>query len=201
MPIWLELRRALLANYGTTVREIDMTDAIRPLIAGNWKMNGLKSSMAEFEAMMAGAGALAGKADLLVCPPATLIAGFRRQGAAVRKRRGRRPGLPPKCLGRPYRRSLGGNAGGCRRQRHHRRPFRAARRPWRERCAGAAEGGSRLARGARRNRLHRRDPSAARCRADAGYLRRRSSRVRCRMVRQRPIWWWPMSRSGRSAPG
>ena len=45
-----------------------MTDAIRPLIAGNWKMNGLKSSLAEFEAMIAGAGALAGKADLLVCP-------------------------------------------------------------------------------------------------------------------------------------
>src|SRR2546423_9900733 len=53
-----------------------MTDAIRPLIAGNWKMNGLKSSLAEFEAMIAGAGALAGKADLLVCPPATLIAAF-----------------------------------------------------------------------------------------------------------------------------
>src|SRR4051794_6574877 len=53
-----------------------MTDAILPLIAGNWKMNGLKSSLGEFEAMIAGAGALAGKADLLVCPPATLIAGF-----------------------------------------------------------------------------------------------------------------------------
>ena len=53
-----------------------MTDAIRPLIAGNWKMNGLKASMAEFDAMLAGAGAFAGKADLLVCPPATLIAAF-----------------------------------------------------------------------------------------------------------------------------
>ena len=53
-----------------------MTDAIRPLIAGNWKMNGLKASMAEFEAMLAGAKALAGKADLLVCPPATLVAAF-----------------------------------------------------------------------------------------------------------------------------
>jgi triosephosphate isomerase len=53
-----------------------MTDTIRPLIAGNWKMNGLKSSMVEFEAMLAGAPALVGKADLLVCPPATLIAGF-----------------------------------------------------------------------------------------------------------------------------
>src|SRR5665647_3404647 len=53
-----------------------MTDAIRPLIAGNWKMNGLKSSLAEFEAMLAGASDVADKADLLVCPPATLIADF-----------------------------------------------------------------------------------------------------------------------------
>jgi triosephosphate isomerase (TIM) len=53
-----------------------MTDAIRPLIAGNWKMNGLRSSTGEFEAMLAGAPGVAGKADLLVCPPATLIAAF-----------------------------------------------------------------------------------------------------------------------------
>src|SRR4029078_25181 len=53
-----------------------MTDAIRPLIAGNWKMNGLKSALGEFEAMIAGAGAWSGKADLWVSPPATLIAGF-----------------------------------------------------------------------------------------------------------------------------
>jgi triosephosphate isomerase (TIM) len=64
-----------------------MNDGIRPLIAGNWKMNGLKASMAEFDAMLAGAGAFAGKADLLVCPPATLIATFaekaRGKGVAV----------------------------------------------------------------------------------------------------------------------
>src|SRR6202023_3038133 len=53
-----------------------MTDAIRPLIAGNWKMNGLKASMAEFEAMLAGAPGVAARADLLVCPPATRIAAF-----------------------------------------------------------------------------------------------------------------------------
>ena len=53
-----------------------MTDAIRPLIAGNWKMNGLKASLGEFDAMLAGAGKVAAKADLLVCPPATLIAAF-----------------------------------------------------------------------------------------------------------------------------
>jgi triosephosphate isomerase len=54
----------------------DMTDAIRPLIAGNWKMNGLRASLGEFEAMLAGAAEVAAKADLLVCPPATLIAAF-----------------------------------------------------------------------------------------------------------------------------
>src|SRR5580658_8266595 len=57
-------------------RNSDMTDAIRPLIAGNWKMNGLKASAAEFDAMLAGAAKVAAKADLLVCPPATLIAAF-----------------------------------------------------------------------------------------------------------------------------
>jgi triosephosphate isomerase (TIM) len=53
-----------------------MPNAIRPLIAGNWKMNGLKSSSVEFEAMLVGAPDVAAKADLLVCPPATLIAAF-----------------------------------------------------------------------------------------------------------------------------
>ena len=53
-----------------------MTTAIRPLIAGNWKMNGLKASLAEFEAMLAGTASVAAKCDLLVCPPATLVAVF-----------------------------------------------------------------------------------------------------------------------------
>jgi triosephosphate isomerase len=59
-----------------------MTDAIRPLIAGNWKMNGLRASAAEFEAMLAGASGVAGKADLLVCPPATLMASFAEKARA-----------------------------------------------------------------------------------------------------------------------
>jgi len=61
-----------------------MTDAIRPLIAGNWKMNGLKSSLAEFEAMLAGASEVAAKADLLVCPPATLIADFAQRARGIK---------------------------------------------------------------------------------------------------------------------
>jgi triosephosphate isomerase len=54
---------------------------ITPLVAGNWKMNGLSASEGELAKIVNGAGALAGKADLMVCPPATLIA---QSAAAVR---------------------------------------------------------------------------------------------------------------------
>ena len=47
----------------------------RPLVAGNWKMNGLKASVGELDKIIAGAKKLA-NVDLLVCPPATLIARF-----------------------------------------------------------------------------------------------------------------------------
>lgn len=47
----------------------------RPLIAGNWKMNGLKGSLAELEKIIAGSAELS-KVDILVCPPATLIPSF-----------------------------------------------------------------------------------------------------------------------------
>src|SRR6201993_1875674 len=58
--------------------------ARRPLVAANWKMNGLKASIAELEKIIAGARALAA-VDLVVCPPATLIASFaaKAQGTAV----------------------------------------------------------------------------------------------------------------------
>ena len=48
----------------------------RPLVAGNWKMNGLKASAAELTKIVRGFGDLAPKTDVLVCPPATLIAAF-----------------------------------------------------------------------------------------------------------------------------
>ena len=44
----------------------------RPLVAGNWKMNGLRSSVAELNRIVQGARALTA-VDLLVCPPATLL--------------------------------------------------------------------------------------------------------------------------------
>jgi len=49
--------------------------ARRPLVAGNWKMNGLRASIGELEKIIAGARKL-GNVDVMVCPPATLIAGF-----------------------------------------------------------------------------------------------------------------------------
>jgi triosephosphate isomerase len=58
-----------------------MTDAVRPVIAGNWKMNGLKASMVEFEAMLRGAPEVLYKTDLLVCPPLTLLATFAAKAA------------------------------------------------------------------------------------------------------------------------
>jgi triosephosphate isomerase (TIM) len=47
----------------------------RPLVAGNWKMNGLKSSAAELDKLVKAADGLA-RLDLMVCPPATLVAQF-----------------------------------------------------------------------------------------------------------------------------
>lgn len=56
----------------------------RPLVAGNWKMNGLKGSLGEFAAIVDGYdAALAAKADLLVCPPATLLSAFAAAAGAV----------------------------------------------------------------------------------------------------------------------
>jgi len=56
---------------------------MRPLIAGNWKMNGLSSALAEIEAVARIASETKPPADILICPPATLIA---RAAAAARGR-------------------------------------------------------------------------------------------------------------------
>jgi triosephosphate isomerase len=49
---------------------------VRPLVAGNWKMNGLKAAASELARMIQGAADLAGKADLMICPPATQLMNF-----------------------------------------------------------------------------------------------------------------------------
>lgn len=47
---------------------------IKALVAGNWKMNGLKAQLSEAEAVAAGIGSGVSGADVMLCPPATLIA-------------------------------------------------------------------------------------------------------------------------------
>jgi triosephosphate isomerase len=52
-----------------------MTSKPSPIVAGNWKMNGLVGALAELQAIRdAVAAGGAGKAEIVVCPPATLVA-------------------------------------------------------------------------------------------------------------------------------
>ncbi len=61
-----------------------MTPGIRPLVAGNWKMNGLEASLSEIMAMAARFDAgLRERTDLLVCPPATMIAAAARAASGT----------------------------------------------------------------------------------------------------------------------
>jgi triosephosphate isomerase (TIM) len=57
----------------------------RPMVAGNWKMNGLTASAAELDRIIQGARDLTA-VDLMVCPPVTLLARFAAvaQGSPVR---------------------------------------------------------------------------------------------------------------------
>ncbi|MEL7032892.1 MAG: triose-phosphate isomerase, partial [Pseudomonadota bacterium] len=46
---------------------------VRTLIAGNWKMNGLKSSLSETDKVVSALADYPDTADCLICPPSTLI--------------------------------------------------------------------------------------------------------------------------------
>ncbi len=59
--------------------------AHRPLVAGNWKMNGLAASIGELEKIIAGARILgSANVDIMVCPPATLVASFAKAANGTR---------------------------------------------------------------------------------------------------------------------
>ena len=147
--------------------------ALRKLIAGNWKMNGLR---ADGLALGARPGAAAPSAsrlgcDLLVCPPATLVWRSPRRSPAAASRVGGQD-----C----HATANGAHTGeisaemlqGCRLQPRHPRPFRAPHRSWRDRRAGPRQGRGGAARRAARHRLRRRDPAQSASRAGA----RRASR-------------------------
>lgn len=51
-----------------------MPHSKRPLVAGNWKMNGLRESLEEVKKICAAAAdGGAGRAEILICPPVTLL--------------------------------------------------------------------------------------------------------------------------------
>lgn len=63
----------------TDNREASATHEVRPLIAGNWKMNGVKASLSEVmaihDALSKGTNGTPAteSVDIMICPPATLI--------------------------------------------------------------------------------------------------------------------------------
>jgi triosephosphate isomerase len=55
-----------------------MSDSVRALAAGNWKMNGTIASAEELRQMVAGLAAADPGCDVMICPPSTLIGFFQR---------------------------------------------------------------------------------------------------------------------------
>jgi triosephosphate isomerase len=62
------------------------TAGIRPLVAGNWKMNGLAAALGEARRVeeRLGEPGFAAAVDVMICPPATLIAGLAWQARGSR---------------------------------------------------------------------------------------------------------------------
>lgn len=46
---------------------------VKPLVAGNWKMNGTKAALAEVKKLVTALGKNKAKCDVMICPPATLV--------------------------------------------------------------------------------------------------------------------------------
>jgi triosephosphate isomerase len=63
-----------------------MRTGVRPLVAGNWKMNGLGASLGEARTVRErlAAADFAPNVDVMICPPATLVAALAREAAASR---------------------------------------------------------------------------------------------------------------------
>src|SRR4051812_35348471 len=64
--------RAYRASGVRPPRAEKLGDFVRQLVAGNWKMNGLGADLAELEALKAAVASTA--CEVMVCPPATLLA-------------------------------------------------------------------------------------------------------------------------------
>ena len=172
----------------------------RQLIAGNWKMNGLRADGAGAGTAVAALARRTGAdCDLLVCPPATLLAAVAEALAGTASRSAARTATPSARA-----RITGDIAAAMLRDAgatpRHRRPFRAARRPRRDRRRGPRQGRGRPgAPASLADRLRRRDRGRARGGRDAEVVLAASSRAACRPGAAAG-WSSPTSRSGRSAP-
>lgn len=64
-----------------------VSEVRRPLVAGNWKMNGTTASLGEVDALAASLASVTPACDIMLCPPATLIAPIKaaveRHGVAI----------------------------------------------------------------------------------------------------------------------
>ena len=178
-----------------------MTPGVRPLVAGNWKMNGLSGSLAEIDAMRQAVDAgESGDAELLVCPPATLIA-----QAAWRIKGGKLASAARIATPRPSGAFTGDISAAMLKDagatyvivgHSERRTYHHETDETRPRQGGSgAEGRPHADRLRRRDASRARSGPAGRCRHSA-IARLAASRRRA----ARPSWS-PTNRSGRSAPG
>ena len=138
-----------------------MTPGVRPLIAGNWKMHGTLREAAG-PGRRGGRGrrrrAGGGAAGLPALPPSASGRARRSAGAASRSA-GRIATPPPRApIPATSRRAMLRDVGAALR---HPRPFRAPRRPRRDRRRGAGQGRGGAGRRADPDRLRRRDRGAA----------------------------------------
>ena len=147
-----------------------------------------------------GAGEVAARADLMVCPPATLLATFATlaQGTPVAIGAQDCHAEPSGAFTGDLSAEMLRDAGAVavivgHSERRHLSPGNRRR--------GERQGARRLARRAHGDRLHRRNQGRARRRQDARRRARADADARCPMARPPRTWWWPTSRCGRSAPG
>ena len=96
---------------------------MRPLIAGNWKMHGLRAELHEIELIAALATRAPPHVDIRICPPASACRGGADSGWPNRHRPA---GSSPRSVRRSYRRRQRGDAQRRRSERRHRRTFGAA---------------------------------------------------------------------------
>ena len=129
----------------------------RPIVFGNWKMHGLR---ADSRALAGGVWpSTPGDADRHAGRCSRRSRSWREVAAqlAGTGHRRRRPGLPPAGQGRLHRLDQRADAGGCRGDGGHRRPFRAPPRPGGDRCHGQGQGRGGAGRRPARRAVHRRD--------------------------------------------